>query len=39
MLTKEYIQELKHNENNDIAYLLGEQKDVGNINFILENLG
>ncbi|MDR0371876.1 MAG: HEAT repeat domain-containing protein [Prevotellaceae bacterium] len=39
MLTKEYITELKHNANGDIAKLIEVQRDVGSINFILENLG
>jgi DNA modification methylase len=39
MLTKEYITELKHRGNCDIADLVNAQRDVGTINFILENLG
>jgi DNA modification methylase len=39
MLTKEYITELKHRGNNDIASLVAVQRDAGSINFILENLG
>ena len=38
MLTKEYIEELKYNEN-DIIALVNTQKDAGSINFVLENLG
>lgn len=39
MITKEYIKELKHNGNGDIADLVRNQRDVGTINFILESLG
>ena len=39
MITKEYITELKHRGNGDIANLVTAQRDVGSINFILENLG
>ncbi|MDR1980168.1 MAG: hypothetical protein LBQ39_00935 [Tannerellaceae bacterium] len=39
MLTKKYITELKHKGNGDIANLVAAQRDVGSINFILENLG
>ena len=39
MLTKEYIKELKYKGNGDIATLINNQKDVGSINFVLENLG
>lgn len=39
MLTKEYITELKKNGNEELAKLIKNQKDVGTINFILENLG
>lgn len=39
MLTKEYIIELKHRGNNDIATLINTQRDVGSIVFILESLG
>lgn len=39
MITKEYITELKHNGNAAIANLIRAQRDVGSINFILENLG
>lgn len=39
MITKEYIKELKHKGNGDIADLIRNQRDVGTINFILESLG
>ncbi|MDR0619782.1 MAG: HEAT repeat domain-containing protein [Bacteroidales bacterium] len=39
MITKEYIAELKRRGNGDIANLIVAQRDVGSINFILENLG
>jgi DNA modification methylase len=39
MLTKEYITELKHRGNGDIAALVNAQRDAGNIVFILESLG
>ena len=39
MITKEYITELKNKGNGDIANLIAAQRDVGSINFILENLG
>jgi len=39
MLTKEYITELKYNGNDAIAKLIEIQRDVGSVNFILENLG
>lgn len=39
MMTKEYIIELKKKGNGDIANLIAAQRDVGRINFILENLG
>lgn len=39
MVTKEYITELKNKGNGDIANLIATQRDVGSINFILENLG
>ncbi|KAA6324492.1 hypothetical protein EZS27_026184 [termite gut metagenome] len=39
MITKEYITDLKHKGNEEIAHFVGNQRDVGNINFILENLG
>lgn len=39
MITKEYIKELKSNRNGDFQRLIKEQKDIGNIIFILENLG
>jgi DNA modification methylase len=39
MLTKEYITELKHRGNGDIANLVNAQRDVGTIVFILESLG
>lgn len=39
MITKEYITELKQNGNAAIANLIRTQRDVGSINFILENLG
>ncbi|MGC3976818.1 MAG: DNA methyltransferase [Paludibacteraceae bacterium] len=39
MITKEYITELKHKGNADIANLVKTQRDVGSINHILENLG
>lgn len=39
MMTKEYITELKHKANGDIAKLVKNQRDVGTINFILESLG
>ena len=38
MITKEYITELKY-KGGDIAKLVVSQRDVGSINFILENLG
>jgi DNA modification methylase len=38
-MTKEYITELKNRSNGDIAILVNSQKDVGSINYILENLG
>lgn len=39
MLSKEYITELKKNSSAEIAKLIKNQKDVGTVNFILENLG
>ena len=39
MITKEYISELKKRDNSELAELIRTQKDVGNINYILENLG
>ncbi|GHT72881.1 hypothetical protein FACS189456_2550 [Bacteroidia bacterium] len=39
MITKEYISELKYRGNGDIATLVGNSRDVGSINFILESLG
>jgi hypothetical protein len=39
MITKDYITELKLRGNSDIANLVTAQRDVGSINFILENLG
>lgn len=39
MLTKEYITTLKHNGNGAVAELVGSQRDVASINFVLENLG
>lgn len=39
MITKEYIKELKHKGNGDLADLVKNQRDVGTINFILESLG
>ncbi len=40
MLTREYIIKLKKNESySEIANLVDSQRDVGGINFILENLG
>ena len=39
MITKEYITELKRFGSDAIAKLVTTQKDVGSINFILENLG
>lgn len=39
MITKEYIKELKRSGNDAIAKFLSIQRDVGSINFILENLG
>ncbi|GAB6395121.1 MAG: restriction endonuclease subunit M [Bacteroidales bacterium] len=39
MITKEYITKLKHRGNGDIAALINAQRDVGRINYILENLG
>ena len=39
MLTKKYITELKNRGNSEIATLINTQRDVGTINYILENLG
>jgi len=39
MLTKEYIKEIKYKGNENIIALVNMQKDAGNINFVLENLG
>lgn len=39
MITKEYITELKHSGNGDIAKLVKSQRDIASINFILESLG
>ncbi|MDR0972629.1 MAG: hypothetical protein LBM61_01415 [Prevotellaceae bacterium] len=39
MVTKECITKLKQRGNGDIASLLNTQRDVGSINYILENLG
>jgi DNA modification methylase len=39
MVTKEYITDLKHRENGEIATLVNAQHDVGSINYILESLG
>ena len=39
MIDKEYITELKHRCNGDIAALINAQHDVGSIVFVLESLG
>lgn len=39
MITKEYIATLKNKGNGEIANLVKSQKEVKNINYILENLG
>ncbi|MCK9255403.1 MAG: restriction endonuclease subunit M [Bacteroidales bacterium] len=39
MITKDYITDLKHKGKDNIAKLVSMQRDVGSINFILENLG
>lgn len=39
MVTKEYITELKHKGSDNIAKFLETQRDVGSINYVLENLG
>ena len=39
VITKEQIRTLKHCGDMELTRLLSEQKDVGSINFILENLG
>ncbi len=39
MITKEYISELKQNDNAKLADLVRKQQDIGTINFILESLG
>ncbi len=39
IITKEFITELKHKENGEIASLIKNYRDVGSINFILESLG
>ncbi len=39
MMTKEYITELKHRGNLELTNFITSQRDVGNINFILKNLG
>jgi hypothetical protein len=39
MLTKEYVIELKHSGNSDIATLINAWRDAGSIVFILESLG
>jgi len=39
MITKEFVTELKHKGNSNIAELIKNQRDVGTINFILESLG
>jgi len=39
MMTKEYITELKIRGNGEISALINAQRDVGTINYILENLG
>jgi DNA modification methylase len=39
LLTKEYIRELKYKGKGNISALISSQRDVGSINFILENLG
>ncbi|HRE59281.1 MAG TPA: DNA methyltransferase [Candidatus Kapabacteria bacterium] len=39
MITKEYIRELKNQGNGAIASLIKNQRDIGGINAILENLG
>ncbi|MDR2425994.1 MAG: HEAT repeat domain-containing protein, partial [Endomicrobium sp.] len=39
MLSKEYITKLKHRGNDGISVLVNSQRDIGSINFILENLG
>lgn len=38
-MTKQFITELKHKSCSEIANLINNQRDVGSINFILENLG
>lgn len=39
IITKEFITELKHKENGEIASLIRNYRDIGTINFILESLG
>ncbi|MFA5655747.1 MAG: DNA methyltransferase [Dysgonamonadaceae bacterium] len=39
MLTKKHIAELKHKKNSELGDLVKSLRDVGTINFILENLG
>ncbi len=39
MLTKEYITKMKHKGSEEIFSLIKTQRDVGTINYILENLG
>ena len=38
-MTKQLITELKHKSCLEIANLINNQRDIGSINFILENLG
>lgn len=38
-MTKQHITELKHKGSEELANLIESQRDVGSINFILENLG
>jgi DNA modification methylase len=38
-MTKQFITELKHKGCSEIANLVDNQRDVGSINFVLENLG
>ncbi|MDR3112285.1 MAG: HEAT repeat domain-containing protein [Elusimicrobiota bacterium] len=39
MLTKQYIKELKRKNKDAVSDIINSQKDIGSINFILENLG
>ena len=39
MITKEYVINLKREGYSGVANLIGQQNDVGSINFVLENLG